>query len=431
VTAASFAVFGETTWAGRAPFAFLGWLTVAALGAAAWRIYRSHRITIAAMLLLGTSEVFLLHIRQCRYYSITVFAEILLLHGIYQILTKNKTGPWLVLAGLALQFYCNYTVAAANVPLLLILMWNLFRQKKTSALPLLISLGILFLIAAPWVLYSEVWRQASAEPHDPWTKTLRFYVVQFHFYFFPWCVVLLPVYGWLVKRFSKPPAGQATANPSTVLSFERYLILLPFLYTPVLLVMPGGYLRYLLPVLPAMCLLVGAWLFRYVRWTAVVVVLLIVQCVSNVFSVATDPFARQIPLRSPLANFVFGTLTPYQDRFTDILAFFQNQAKPGDKVVSWNPEFPLMFYTRLKIVDARFSPAPFQPLPEWVLPVSVSDVFFFPPVPLPDNLKRDYEIVTLSAHDSPRVDEMPEPDFYQNQTAPSMTRFIIYKRKGE
>jgi len=430
VTAASFAVFGETTWAGRAPFAFIGWLTVVALGAAAWKIYRSHRITVAAILLLGTSEVFLLHIRQCRYYSITVFAEVLLLYGIYQILAKNKSGPWLILIGLTLQFYCNYVIAAANVPLLLILAWNLFREKKSSALPLLISLGVLLLISAPWLLYSEFWRQGSAEPHDPWTKTLRFYLVQFHFYFFPWCIVLLPVYGWLMRRFSKASVRLEMNLPAAPLRFERYLFLLPFLYTPVLVVMPGGYLRYLLPVLPAICLLVAAWLFRYIRWTAVAVALLLVQCASNVFSVATDPFAKQIPLRSPLTDFILSTFLPYQDRFTDVLDFFQKNAEPGDAVVSGNPEFPLMFYTRLKIINAQLSPSPFQPLPKWILPASVSDVFFFPPAPLPESLKRYYDTITLTVHDSPRVDNMPEPDFYQNQTTKTMTWFTIYKKKG-
>jgi hypothetical protein len=470
VTAASFAVFGETTWAGRAPFALIGWLTVAALGGAAWKIYRSHRITLAAILLLGTSEVFLLHIRQCRYYSITVFAEVLLLYGVYRMLwlaggvslgfgastltpalspgrggilarllangdtspnepsAKPISGPWFVLAGLVLQFFCNYTIAAANLPLLLVLGWKLFRQKKSSVRPLVVVLVILFLLAAPWLLFSEVWRQGAAEPHDPWTKTLWFYVEQFQFYFFPWCVVVLPAYGWLVKRFSKP-ADRPVASV-TQLNFEWCLFLLPFLYLPVLLVMPGGYLRYLLPVLPAVCLLAAVWLFRYVRWTAVAVGLLVIQCVSNVFSVATDPFAKQIPLRSPLADFVFGMLLPYQDRFTDVLHFFQKEAKPGDVVVSPNPEFPLMFYTRLKIVDARISASPFQPLPEWILPVSASDVFFYPLAPLPEKLKPDYETMTLTVHDSPRVDEMPEPGFYQSQTARRMTQFVIYKRKG-
>src|ERR1700722_2741770 len=133
------------------------------LGAVAWKIYRSHRLALAGMLLLGTSEVFLLHIRQCHYYSITVLAEILLVYGIYQVLAKSRSGAWLILIGLGLQFYCNYTIAAANVPTLLVLAWRLFRQNKSSALPVITSLGILFLIAAPWLLYSEIWREGPAE----------------------------------------------------------------------------------------------------------------------------------------------------------------------------------------------------------------------------------------------------------------------------
>src|SRR5580698_1420127 len=54
VTAGSFAVFGTNTWAARAPFALIGWLAVMLLGAVAWKIYRSHRIALAAMLMLGT-----------------------------------------------------------------------------------------------------------------------------------------------------------------------------------------------------------------------------------------------------------------------------------------------------------------------------------------------------------------------------------------
>ncbi|HEV2455718.1 MAG TPA: hypothetical protein VGY98_15745 [Verrucomicrobiae bacterium] len=431
VTAASFVVFGETTWDGRAPFAFIGWLAVAVLGVAAWKIYRSHRVTLAAMLLLGTSEVFLLHIRQCRYYSITVFAEILLFCGIYKMLTKSKMGGGCILAALTLQFYCNYTIAAANIPLLLVLAWNLFREEKSLVLPVMVSLGILFVLTAPWLLYSEVWRQGAAEPHDPWFKTLWFYLVQFHFYFLPWCVVLLPVYGWLSKRFSNSPVCQVSAgDPDVRFKFESYLVLLPFLYTPVLLIMPGGYLRYLLPILPPVCLLVAVWLFRYVRWTVVAVGLLVVQCVSNVFSVATNPFHRQIPLRLPLVEFVFGMLSPYQDRFSDVLDYFQKHAKPGETVVSANPEFPLMFYTRLKIVNARLSPSPLKPLPEWILPVSLSDVFFFRPARLPESLERYYETIDLTVHDSPRVDEMPEPNFYQDHTTATMTQFVIYRRKG-
>jgi 4-amino-4-deoxy-L-arabinose transferase-like glycosyltransferase len=432
VTAASFALFGQTTWAGRAPFALCGWLAVLALGALAWKLYRSHRIALGAMFLLGTSEVFLLHLRQCRYYSLVVLAQILLLYGVYQMLKKDRSGPWLILAALVVQFYCNYAIAAANIPMLLVLGGSLFRQKKTYVLPLIASLGIVFVVCVPWLMFSEFWREAAAEPRDPWVKTLYYYAWHFHFNFLPWCVVLLPFSGWLIKRFTKGGDGVNTKNlEGPERRLERYIFWWPFFYTPVLLAMSGGYLRYILPLLPALCLLVVVWLFRHIKWTPIAVALLLVQCVSNVFAVATCPFHQQHTLRSPLADFVFSTLLPYQDRFTDVLDFLKTNVHPGDRALSWNPEFPLMFYAPVKIVDARLVASPFQPLPNWVMPVSLSHVFFEPPKPLPEDVKPYYQPITLLVHDSPRVDTIPEPDFYQSETTRNMAPFRIYELKSE
>jgi hypothetical protein len=211
LAAASFAVFGPTTWAGRAPFAFIGWLAVILLGFTAWKIYRRHRIALSSMFLLGTSEVFLLHIRQCRYYSIAVLAEILLAYGIFQILAKNKNGPGWILAGLMLLFYCNYTSAVANLPALLILGWALFQKERASAWRLMASLVIWLLISVPWLLFAETWRQSSAEGRKTWSEALGFYAWQFQFHFFPWCFALLPVCGWFFQRLSlKHNAGRPT-----------------------------------------------------------------------------------------------------------------------------------------------------------------------------------------------------------------------------
>ena len=91
VTAASFLVFGPTTWAARAPFALIGWLCMPLLGWVVYRIYRQHRSALAAMALLACSEIFILHARQCRYYSISVLAEILFVYAIYQCLANHRT----------------------------------------------------------------------------------------------------------------------------------------------------------------------------------------------------------------------------------------------------------------------------------------------------------------------------------------------------
>ena len=438
-TAASFAVFGETTWAGRAPFAFIGWIAVIALAFVAWRIYQSHRVALGAMLLLGTSEVFLLHIRQCRYYSIIVLAEIAFIYGIYQILARNKIGAWFILAALLVQFYCNYACAIANIPILLILAWRLFRQDRGALVLLLSSFGIWLLLTVPWLLFTKIWRQGSVLGHDPWTHLLRFYAWQFHFHFFPWCFLLLPVGGWLVRRFSADRINVAQTSKSADLSgsgsrerasFEHYLLLLIILYVPGLLLMPLAFSRYLLPILPVACLLVAAWLFRYVKWTAMAILVLMAQCLTNVLAVATDPFAKQYPLRSPFADVLFSSLLPYENRATDLLKFFGQNAQPGDILLSWDTEFPLEFYTHLKIVDGRLNSDPFHPLPNWILPESATGVLS-DRHELPDALKTRYEKIIVAVHNSMREDTVPEPEAYALQPTASMSPFVIYKLKNE
>jgi hypothetical protein len=497
IVAGSFAVFGKTTWAGRAPFALIGWLAVIALGLVAWQIYRSHRVAFSAMLLLGTSEVFLLHIRQCRYYSITVLAEILLAYGIYQMLNclwergvqsvppgvravtaqravPTMMGACLILAALLVQFYCNYTCAIANLPILLVLAFKLFSEDRWALRRLLLCFGIFLLFTVPWLLFTEVWRQGPAEGRDTWAHLIRFYAWQFHFHFIPWCFVLLPIGGWAVGRFggnhlvrtsflgvrestltpalsprrgrifrrwfgaadeeSGSSAGCAILDPPKspvmVVRFESYLLGLMILYVPVLLVMPLAFSRYLLPLLPMACLLTAVWVFRYIKWPSMAWIILMVECLTNLPAVATDPFCKQYPVRSPVADVLFSSLLPYEDRFTDLLKYFGGHARPGDTLLSWDPEFPLAFYTHLKVIDGRLTPDPFHPLPNWILPESATGVLN-ERHELPDTLKSRYEKIILTVHNSTPADTIPEPEAYELQTAVSMSPFVIYKLKNE
>jgi hypothetical protein len=425
VAASSFAIFGTTTWAGRAPFAFIGWLSVMLLGGMAWKIYRSHAVVLSSMLLLGTSEVFLLHIRQCHYYSITLLAEILLVYGLYHILKNNRVGAWFILGGLILEFYCNYAIAVANVPLLLVLAIQLFRQKRNSVWPLMLALGIWLLLSVPWLLYAGAWHQGSAEKHDAWTHMLRFYLWQFNFHFLPLCIFLLPLWGWFSSRRSQ---GAPETSPGTERRFEKYLLLLPFLYVPVLLAMPLPFSRYLLPVLPVMCLLVAVWIFRYIQWRVLSVGLIIILSASNLFSMVSGlPFGYGGVLRFPPLEYALGVTEPYADRFADALDFFKKQAQPGQHVLSFDPEFPLIFYTEIGVIDGRIAPPPSDVLPDWILPVSVSGDLTREPVVLPDSLKSHYTLITIPVHDSGMLDSVPEPDLYQYRMPATSVPFLIYQ----
>ena len=187
LAASAFIVLGPTTWAARAPFALIGWCSLVALALIAYKIYRSHWVALASAVLLGTSEVFLLHARQCRYYSISVFAEILLVYGIHQLLAQNRRGIWLAALALVLQFYSNYIMVVANLPGLLVLAWMLRKQGKSAVLGVSAVPGILFVAALPWLVYAHPWGQTSVAGGENYFRKAWEYLMEFHFHFIPLC----------------------------------------------------------------------------------------------------------------------------------------------------------------------------------------------------------------------------------------------------
>ena len=424
LAAGSFILFGPTTWAARAPFALIGWGSLVALALVAYKIYRSHGVALTSVTLLGTSEVFLLHARQCRYYSISIFGEILLVYGIHRLFAQNRRGAGLAVLGLILQFYSNYIVAVANLPALLILAWMLRKQGKPALLRVAAVAGILMVAALPWLVYAHPWGQSRAVGGEllhlgkVWD-----YLLEFHFHFLPLCFLLLPLFGW----FPAGGAGPATGS-AVVVRWERFLLLLLVSFFAVILLAPGFYLRYLVPVFPVACLLAAAWIFRYVRWRALAVLLIAVQIFSNALAMVTAyPFRGRHNFRLPLVEYVQGLARPYADRFTDVLDFFKQEAHPKQMVLSFDPEFPLRFYSQLAVIDGVLMAPPKGRLPEWILPSSASGVVVQDAVALPDFLKPFYRTITISVHDSVRGDSIPEPDSYRYHSVQVRAPFILYR----
>ena len=428
IAAGSFAIFGPTTWAGRAPFALVGWMDVVLLGVVAWKIYRSHRVALASMVLLGTSEIFLLHIRQCRYYSISVLGEILFVYGIHQLITQNRRGIWVAAGALILQFYSNYIIAAANIPALIFLAWMLRKRGKRAVLGVAAILGVLLIAMLPWLVYAHPWGQTNEVGGEKYFPKAWDYLLEFNFHFVPLCFLVLPLFGLISVRGN----GQIIRQEATP-QLEPFALGLFPLYLAIIVMAPGHFLRYLLPILPVACLLAAAWVFRHIKWRMLALLMLAVQCTTNAISIVTAyPVRGELHhLCSPLLRYAVGITGPYEDRFTDVLKFLNEQSHPGETVLTSDPEFPLVFYTHLKIIDARFITTTTQRLPDWFLPVSASSVMHqnSDTPPLPDFLEPYYTPVILDVHDSARGDNYPEPDFHRNQSTARRAAFIIYKLK--
>jgi 4-amino-4-deoxy-L-arabinose transferase-like glycosyltransferase len=420
LAASSFLVFGESTWSARAPFAFIGWGCVLLLALVSWKIYRSHWVALSAAALLATSEVFLLHARQCRYYPISVFGEILFIYGIFEMFASRRRGAWLAALALILQFYSNYIIVVANLPAVLCVGWLLRKQGRAAVLQAATMLGALFIAALPWLVYAHSWGQKNALGDENYLAKVLHYFAKINFDFLPFCIFLLPLLG-LFFRDHKPDD-----RPAPVIQWEHFLLLLLPLYFLAILCAPGCYDRYLLPLLPVMGLLAVVWAFRYIKWRALAIGLLLIQMTSNFIPlVSAFSFRHGRSLRSPIAEYISGISTPYTDRFADVLAFFKTHARPGQTVLSYDPEFPLFFYARLTVINGRIM-APVR-APDWVLPIPASGVVLQSPMLLPDSAKSHYTSIILPVHDTLLSASVPEPGGYQYHTTPSRALFLIYE----
>jgi hypothetical protein len=342
------------------------------------------------------------------------------------LFARNRRGLWLAAFALILQFYSNYIIMAANLPALFVLAWMLRKQGRSAVLNAAAVLGILMVAALPWLVYAHPWGQSRAVGEELHLGKAWNYLLEFHFHFLPLCFLLLPLLGFIPAHRDGQTAGQEIPR-----RWERFLVFLMGSYFVTILFAPGFYLRYLLPLLPVACLLAAAWIFRYVKWHALAVLLMTFLALSNVFSVATAyPFRDAHRLRFPLVEYLRGLSALYTDRFSDVVDFFNREARPGESVLTFDPDFPLMFYTPLVVINGHIMGPPEGQLPAWILPDSASGVVAQETVALPDFLKPRYETITIPVHDSVQAGSVPEPDIYQYQSARTRVPFTIYKLKS-
>jgi len=99
LTAASLSVFGASAFAARLPFALLGILAVPSMYLLARRLFAARLTALVAAGSLLFSVPFLLHVRQCRYYALAIFAAIWILYFFFTL----RRSPRLAAAGLALS----------------------------------------------------------------------------------------------------------------------------------------------------------------------------------------------------------------------------------------------------------------------------------------------------------------------------------------
>jgi len=206
---AAFKLLGASTWAGRLPFVLVG---LAGLGVFALILrleFKDHpALQLYALALLAFSPVFLLNIRQCRYYAPCLTFALLSYYFSRRCLLAKARWDFLGLGlAAALLFHSHYLVGGAFLAALLVVQGLCYRHQCARAQWFrLAAAGAVFALGTvPFLLTHRDWARGEAlyAAGEPWylrkPTLLWWHVRDLNLMTcLPWSVALVLV--WLMVR---------------------------------------------------------------------------------------------------------------------------------------------------------------------------------------------------------------------------------------
>jgi hypothetical protein len=152
LTAGSFIVFGQNTFAARFPFALAGWLSIPLGYIFLWRLTRNRWIALSAAILLTVSVQFLLYARQCRYCALNMLIVVWLFWAFFKM--KSTRGCVSFVLAAALLFHTHpYGIAPAAALCGLSLFYRPFAEQRRWVWFAAPAIAVLTL---PWLALSSL-----------------------------------------------------------------------------------------------------------------------------------------------------------------------------------------------------------------------------------------------------------------------------------
>ncbi|HEX8235076.1 MAG TPA: glycosyltransferase family 39 protein [Abditibacteriaceae bacterium] len=408
VMAASFALFGETTWAGRFPFVVAGLLSLLVFALLLRREFpRQRSMQLFAFASLAFSVQFLLAVRVCRYYALAILFS-LLVFSTYRRCVEDKRlldFMWLGLWSLLL-FLTSCLNGGAFLGALALLHFVFYRKAWNSRewTKAAVAVAVFLVGAVPYALVNRIW-DFPLPVTQPWLQRksimLLANTIDLNTLGMSWLVALGLLF-LLTAHYLRPaPIRNASTRDDTdygdtdnvgtvtrravqwavlVLGYTFFVSMLSPLefFTPF-----GSALRYLFPLLPFIAVLNAAFLWlvwRRMKLLAVALFLLLI-C-TNLLSLTP----RERVLQLPLLYYIGEVHQPYPTAYSEALRFLDAHARPDERVLAIpdHMNYPLMFYrgdrlrfacllnrrTHLPLQTIAALPAPLlaeENFPDWLI----------------------------------------------------------------
>jgi hypothetical protein len=339
IAAASIKLLGQTTLAARLPFALAGLATVPLLFRLVRRQFGSFAMAALAATLLVANSYWILHARQCRYYSVSSLCLVLTLMA-YARWQWGGRSP----AALIAVAWCWFQVDYGTVlPVLAVLFLEALVAGPRAWRRTLTAGAILTAALIPFVIFYDLLHRGS-QAEESWLDRFQGNLFNTNEYVVPVLVVLAVLYV-LARNWESLPAGERR-----LVSAGCAIIIALTLWIPTVTVF--AFVRYIIIAAPVgamltawvtMRLLGRRWRLAWVAAAALIVTPWLSWPLRAVVP-APESWEGSFWYRAELKDLraeIFGH-QPDPNRL--VIDWLRQNAAPTDEILINYEDFPLMYY---------------------------------------------------------------------------------------
>jgi len=464
VCAAAFLLFGDSNTSARLIFAIFGFFSFYLIYVLAYRLFEEKLLARFSVVVAATCVPFLLMLRQCRYYSLTVFLSLALLIFYINFLERKKFSSIFFVATSFLLFQANFGCLIPLLAAVFICFVLLERRRKLLA-QFLKMYACIFILLLPWAILYKIWSESIHAPSGLIFHNAKFYLSKVNRYFLPYRAIAITLIALLIFKWKSRTAGIvkqffATKKGKSII-FLNIIFLVNWFF---LWFADANSARYIVHIAPLFFIFAAFLIWRPMEWSKILAAaLLITLCFSNLlhgsfFYVAAKPFmpfairasawardrgiisarfekkinkeaARVIDraiLKTHFFDYLYEITNDYDGPMEGVVEYLRRNARPGETIKThlFNAN-PLFYYTDLK-VDTDFTK---ETYPEWIFLRDYWTEDGFYKTEYFKNIEKRYDKIELDYPDiwwENRPDDMSHHYF---KTAPLKKKISIYRRK--
>ncbi len=337
VAALSFKILGATTIAARLPFAIAGIVTVLLLFDFTLKYFEDFQLAVLASSFLLLNAYWILHSRQCRYYSLSSLFLMLTIAAYVRWQWGGRWGAALFVGAAWCWFQMDY---GTLWPVLTVLFIDaLIAQRRCWWRPLLVAAALAATIA-PFAYYYELWGRLSVRD-GTWHQRFMLNLFNLNEYVAPVLIIGAAI-AVLITRSKILPAPERRLILVMCAIFGLLLFWIPT-------VTPAPFLRYVVAAAPLGCLLT-AWVLvrlgsshRAITWVGAAVFVFTPWLGLPLHAVPLKQ--RDITVIRPELRILFKNVFGHPaDPNRLVVEWLKQNAAPNDEILINYEDIPLMFY---------------------------------------------------------------------------------------